>query len=577
MHCSLHVIAAFVAAYIASSCQAVPTYTGLRQPPPVGKPFFYQSNQKVNSTTPVMEGRAVHVKALAATRLATTDTIRRAGNLLLGNTANLTVNALLRRQISLTSTRDTMSSKCTQSLPSSSLTSSEDVLTGTSTLQSRVTVTITATETSQASLDIPTQTIVSSTVQSSTPVSTSIVTSPLATTAGSTSQSSAKNLQLSLVNSLADRNVTAYLTGLDVDGKLVLLLKDGSWYYPESDPSGIPAKVAADVGIGLATYSGSSQTTHISLPGYITGARLWFAVGTLQFSTVDSTNGPALVEPAAANPHDANADTDWGFIELTTTSTAGLYADLSFVDFVGLPLAIQLSSDDLGSAGKQSARGLASTAVQDVCDDLDAQSTRDSQPWNRLCVKSSTTGKPLRVLSPTDYLSLNSTAFTGYYDAYVEDVWQHYTANTLLIDTQASPGIVNCTVQNDELICSGDSRGYAKPTTSDIWGCDTGPFSIEQGDNDVHIAVVPRLCAAFNRGALLAPGESLQPSGQDQYYTTVPMNWYSATVHKHELDGKGYAFAYDDVVPDRGLDTAGFVASQNPVLLTVTVGGSLTS
>jgi hypothetical protein len=60
----------------------------------------------------------------------------------------------------------------------------------------------------------------------------------------------------------------------------------------------------------------------------------------------------------------------------------------------------------------------------------------------------------------------------------------------------------------------------------------------------------------------------------DNYYTTnVPMNWYSAFVHEEEIDGKGYAFSYDDVNPDGGVDQSGVVANRNPKLLTVVVGG----
>lgn len=45
--------------------------------------------------------------------------------------------------------------------------------------------------------------------------------------------------------------------------------------------------------------------------------------------------------------------------------------------------------------------------------------------------------------------------------------------------------------------------------------------------------------------------------------------------HEVNLDGRGYAFPYDDVVPsgDAGPDQAGTVFDANPELLTVTIGG----
>ena len=84
------------------------------------------------------------------------------------------------------------------------------------------------------------------------------------------------------------------------------------------------------------------------------------------------------------------------------------------------------------------------------------------------------------------------------------------------------------------------------------------------------------LCAAFNRGTLLLSGGHIQPGlGATSYYTVMPSNWYSKFVHQHETDGKGYAFPYDDVNPNVGIDQAGVVAGPNPKLLTVTVGGPL--
>lgn len=89
---------------------------------------------------------------------------------------------------------------------------------------------------------------------------------------------------------------------------------------------------------------------------------------------------------------------------------------------------------------------------------------------------------------------------------------------------------------------------------------------------------MPRLCAAFNRSTLTVSGGNVQPGvGVESYYTANPTNWYSAIVHQHEVDGKGYAFAYDDVNPDGDINQSGVVADANPTVLTVTVGGPSTS
>jgi hypothetical protein len=129
---------------------------------------------------------------------------------------------------------------------------------------------------------------------------------------------------------------------------------------------------------------------------------------------------------------------------------------------------------------------------------------------------------------------------------------------------------------NNLLTCAGDNRSYAKPTTGDIFGCNSGPFATKSTDNSVHLAVIPRLCAAFNRGTLLLPGGNVQPSlASTSYYPngTAPSNHYSQIVHKYEKDGLGYAFSYDDVNPANE-NQAGVVSGPKPKVLQITVGGA---
>ncbi|KAK3627868.1 hypothetical protein LTR56_018984 [Elasticomyces elasticus] len=63
------------------------------------------------------------------------------------------------------------------------------------------------------------------------------------------------------------------------------------------------------------------------------------------------------------------------------------------------------------------------------------------------------------------------------------------------------------------------------------------------------------------------------PSDPKTFYPQDPTNHYARLVHEVNIDGKGYAFAYDDVQPDGGEDQSGKVNAGDPVLFTVTVGG----
>ena len=95
---------------------------------------------------------------------------------------------------------------------------------------------------------------------------------------------------------------------------------------------------------------------------------------------------------------------------------------------------------------------------------------------------------------------------------------------------------------NSMFTCEGDNRDYAIFTASDIFGCNTGPFAIQEGDNAIHRAVMHRLCAAYNRGTLLVNGGNVQPGvAPNQYYTNAAgqKDWYSTIVHRPKIDGRG--------------------------------------
>ncbi|KAF2092474.1 hypothetical protein NA57DRAFT_50251 [Rhizodiscina lignyota] len=399
-----------------------------------------------------------------------------------------------------------------------------------------------------------------------------------ATTSGSAADAnlvgrSTGQLPLSLVNNFAG-SINAYVTGLDVNGRLVMLQPDGTFLYPSCDSAqSTPQLITDNIAIPLGA---KGSTLNITIPGYISAARVWFAAGDLKFFAVwnPATNAPSLVEPSSVNPSDPSAAVNWGFVELTYVENGGLYANISYVDFVGLILGMSLAVTD--GSGTQSALGLAADAISNICSALESQGKSDGQEWGNLCMADSE-GNLLRVIAPSDYVSSNPDAFSTFWNEYIDDVWEQFTTDVLSIDTQMSAGIVNCTVQTDDLLhCDGDSRGYAKPVAADIFGCNTGPFGIEAGDNDVHSAVVPRLCAAFDRTTLSMEGGNIQPSlAAQSYYQSAPTNWYSKFVHQHEVDGKGYAFSYDDVNPDGDVNQSGVVASANPETLTVIVGGPL--
>ncbi|KIY03395.1 uncharacterized protein Z520_00086 [Fonsecaea multimorphosa CBS 102226] len=361
------------------------------------------------------------------------------------------------------------------------------------------------------------------------------------------------------------------MTGNDANGLLVLLQPDGQWYYPPTDIStSIPTVISPDQ-ITIPVSSDSGETTNLTIPIPVSAGRIWLAQGTLQFSVVLGATGPALVEPSVTGP--SQNSTSWGFVELTYTADGIVYSDISYVDFVSMNLGLVLTGADMGT---QTTPGLEPNAIQTLCEGLANQTAADGYPWNELCVTDAQ-GQPVRVLAPADYMDLNPDAFADYWSSYVDQVWTTYASQPLIINSQSELGNISCTVSasDDLLTCTDDSdagtiASFAQPSAMDIFSCATGPFALDSAATDLQQAVIPRLCAAFNRATLLIDGGNVQPDGamSECYYTAPTTNWYSKLVHQLQLDGRGYAFAYDDVTPDNDANDAqnesGLVASADP-------------
>ena len=368
-------------------------------------------------------------------------------------------------------------------------------------------------------------------------------------------------VSFSIQNNTLSDTVYAFVTGqaLDNGNALMLLEADGQTPYYPSSPSAAGTPLAVDCAIPLNASGGAPVT--ISVP-QLAGARLWFSIGTPLTFLLNP--GPGLVEPSVSNPSDPNIGLQWDFCEFTYNS-AQLFANITFVDFVCIPVGLSLTDT---SGNTQSVSGLAAGGLDTVCAGLAAQQAADGNPWTDLIVTSG--GQNLRALSPQNGIVGNPSFLAGYYDDYVSQVWSMYQSATLTIDTQASYGTVTGQV-SDGLLTFDGVGSFARPATADIVSCATGPFATG-GLSDEMLAIVPRLAAAFNRSTLLT--DSDQPDGENPagYYANPVTNHYARIVHAAAADGLGYAFPYDDVTPDGGVNQAGPVSSGSPAQLLITLG-----
>ena len=369
------------------------------------------------------------------------------------------------------------------------------------------------------------------------------------------------SLQVALHNDSTTDQIWAYITGISLQenqGQRCLLKLDGKSLYFPQEPSAIGTPLAEDCAIPLGA---PGNTVTVTIP-QIAGGRIWIARHK-KLTFLLNPGGPALVEPSVLNPSDPNADVDFAFAEFTLNNDQ-LYANISYVDMApALPIAISLKEPN---GTQQDVAGMAPDGIEKLAADLRKQEEKDGKPWSKLIVERE--GKILRVLNATHGNAVGAD-FSGYFEPYVDQVWQKYSSGSCCkIDTQAGPGVLEGKVTSSGKLRIGEEE-FEKPNTNDILGCNSGPFTT--GSNQTRNAIIPRLAAAFHRTALLHCEQ--HPSEPSTFFSQDPTNHYARLVHVHNVDRKGYAFAYDDVQPEGGEDQSGKVNAGDPVLFTVSAGG----
>ena len=309
-------------------------------------------------------------------------------------------------------------------------------------------------------------------------------------------------LAIELVNNYDSDNLHVYIqtTLADSDQKR-LITADGTPYEPVANIKYVstPIPASANCGIKLGA-KGSSVTITMPIP-MLTG-RIYVADGELSLSVLRSDSGISLQNPAFQEPYDPDFNTSFGFVEANQDGKC-IYVNPTYVDFVGLPLGMELVTEK-ATVGIS---GLPGNGVNELCRQLAAEQAQDGFPWGKLCLEDGN-GAPVRVLSPNH----DPNGFKTYFDDYIDKVWQHITSNGIQFDTQDGNSLVSCHVQGEAMTCDRTSRPFPKPTSADIWGCNSGPFA-QTGDT-CWDKIGARFCAAFHRATFLLPGGDVQP-GQE--------------------------------------------------------------
>lgn len=359
-------------------------------------------------------------------------------------------------------------------------------------------------------------------------------------------------MDIQLQNKTDTNPLYAYITGLALDHgtRPCFMQADGKTpYYPES-PKEILQPVPVDCAIKIAPQA----TVTATIP-QLAGGRIWFSIGSPLVFLLNP--GPAIVEPSVSNPTDPSINISWGFCEFTFAN-GSIYANISYVDFVSLPIALSMQPSN---GEVQIVKGLKPTGFDEIVTGLKAL----GGDWAKLIYEAN--GKPLRVLSPNNAIVMNGgNMFQGYYDDYVHQVFSNCSKTPITVNTHAEWGQVTGQVSNHCLEFPGIAS-FPKPSTADIFSCSTGPFASNAGALG---PLTARISAGFNRSTLLQNVVHPDEANVSEYYSNPITNHYARLVHAGNLDGRGYAFPYDDV-PGVGADQSGFVNGQ-PQSFLVTLG-----
>ncbi|EWM11453.1 glycoside hydrolase family 64 protein [Kutzneria sp. 744] len=272
---------------------------------------------------------------------------------------------------------------------------------------------------------------------------------------------------------------------------------------------------------------GNGGSTTIRIPKF--SGRVYFSYG--QKLVFKLTTG-GLVQPAVQNPTDPNRNILFNWSEYTLND-AGIWINSTQVDMFSAPYAVSVGSKTTGH--------LKAGGYNAVLNGLKAMSG-----WSGLIQTSGST--VIRALSPGHGVETGALTENAMAD-YVNRVWSRYSGSTLTVTPFADQpntkyfGRVSGNVMNFTNSAGQVVTSFQKPDASSIFGC----FKLLDAPNDLVRGPISRtLCAGYNRGTLLTSANQPDNNAGDFYKDSVT-NQYAKLIHSQMVDGKAYAFAFDDV------------------------------
>jgi hypothetical protein len=356
-------------------------------------------------------------------------------------------------------------------------------------------------------------------------------------------------LPLTVTNN-SGRGEATHLYVLGVSGDKLGYVNEGGTFTPWTGGANPPAP-APDVSID-GPANGASKT--ISVPKGISG-RMYMSFGAKLDFKISQDGG--LVQPAPWAAGDANSDILFDWSEFTYNDS-GIWLNSSQVDMFAVPHAVSVT----GSDGQTAKTGELEAGGRNTV--IDAMKANES--FSGL-VQTRDDGTVLRVLSPGKGAD-GGNFDPDYLAPYIDEAWAAYAGTDLTVQPFSDqPDKVFKGRTSGDVMTFTDSSGaqaatFTKPTTSNVWGCDGNLGA----PNDLVVGPIARsLCAALQRTTLGT--QAVEPSTDaSTFYRNDLTNEYAKVIHEQMVDGKAYAFAFDDVANQESL-----VHSGDPTSIAITL------
>ena len=300
------------------------------------------------------------------------------------------------------------------------------------------------------------------------------------------------------------------------------------------------------------------------LSDYVNSGRGYLSIGGALDIAIWTTGyvGPAFMI-------DSN-ETLFDFFEFffDPSGTANCNADLSPLDWIGIPTSLEITDAKGATAGPVGFNVTRGTLFSDFSSDATFKDL----------IITNATDNPVRILAPGHGIA-NGLFSASYLDTYIDTVWTHYAQSANALTLNASPvngDIYTGAVNTSNAFVFTDTSGavastISKPTTQDVFLCNgafngTGSGTAFQIDANIKNQVV----SALNRGILpLASGGTLCDSANFYVATSDNgglYNGFSHKLHQNSYGGLCYGFAYDDQC-----DQSSDLSVNNPDTFKVTI------